>query len=91
MNMHAEREIIQEAKTHIHTRMSNAVCVQQLAQRGAGLKEQRGRQRLRAAAWEMCEHKHACRRARARTHTRAPVCWTVSLLSHQGRNKSNTE
>lgn len=61
MNMHAEGEIIQKSKdTHIHTSVQHCVCaVQQLAQTGTGLREQSGRQRLRAAAWEVCEHRHA--------------------------------
>ena len=90
--MHAEREIIQKAKdTHIHTYVQHCVCVvQQLAQRGTGLREQRGRQGLRAAAQKrVSTGTHAG--VYVHTHTHTPVCAGLLLLSHQGRNKSITE
>ena len=61
--------------THIHTYVQHCVCVvQQLAQRGTGLREQRGRQGLRAAAQKrVSTGTHAVVYVHTHTHTRLCV------------------
>lgn len=77
--------------THTHVCPTLCVCCQQLPRRGTGLKEQRRRQRLRAATRGVCEHKRVCGSAHAHTDTLVCECWTALSLSHQGRNRSHKD